>query len=319
MMSKNFTNPVIAKGAVDKKKYFHPVFTFANARTAFKAYLYGLNFGPDQEILLPAYIGWTQKEGSGVFDPIQELGLRYRFYRVHRDLSIDRNDVLEKISVIKPKLLVLIHYFGYPDKNSAAIIKFARERGVLVLEDEAHALLSDWIGGICGREGNAAIMSLHKILPFKFGGLLVLQDFGEDCVVARMKAAHLDIPLESSPMDYDLLNISNARRQNALKLLELLRPLAGKVDPLFPLLPDGVVPQTLPVVIRKKPRNDLYFALSESGYGVITLYHTLIDAIRCSEFPDSHWLSSVILNLPIHQDVTYETMERMIARIKELV
>jgi dTDP-4-amino-4,6-dideoxygalactose transaminase len=318
-MASGGTNPIVTKGATDKKRFCRPALSFPNARTAFKAFLLSMNFQPDQEVLLPAYIGWSPNEGSGVFDPISDLGLGFRFYRINRNLSINVDDVLGKITTYKPKLFVAIHYFGYPDTRLSEIVDCARENGVAVLEDEAHALFSDLIGGICGRRGNAVIVSLHKMLPFRLGGLLVFRDSQNGSVMEKVKSANLDISLEETLLNYDLLEIAGTRRKNAIKLLELLKPLSGKIDPLFPMLPEGVVPQSLPVIIKDKSRDELYFELNDRGFGAVSLYHTLIDAIPPHEFPDSHWLSKHIMNLPVHQDVTEEMQERMVDCLKSLV
>ena len=113
------------------------------------------------------------------------------------------------------------------------------------------------------------------------------------------------------------MSIATARRQNALYLLELLKPLAEKLTPLYSEIPTGVVPQSLPVLIHNTSRDKLYFTMNESGYGVVSLYHTLIQQIKAAEFSDSHWLSRRILNLPVHQDVSFKALEDMVAKAEE--
>ena len=292
---------------------------FANARTAFKALLCGLDFSVNDTILLPAYIGWSKNEGSGVFDPVQETGTRFAFYRVTCNLATDLDDLASKLASFRPRLVVLIHYFGFPDPNLLQAVRVCREHGALILEDEAHALYSDWIGGVCGRFGDAAILSLHKMLPFESGGLLVLNDSFDANTVERLKNSPLRCDLRQSPLDYDLLGISTARRRNADTLLALVSPLAGKVDLLYSRIPAGVVPQTLPVIIASKSRDELYFSMNESGFGVVSLYHTLIDQIQQPEFPVSHWLARRILNLPVHQDIQPGQLAAMIACLGRLL
>ena len=278
-----------------------------------------LDFSSDDEVLLPAYVGWSPKEGSGVFDPIRQLSVRFRFYRMTRGLRIDLEHLRAQLATGRPRLLFLIHYFGYPDPCLPEVVALAREQGILVFEDEAHAMLSDWIGGLCGRYGDAAIFSLHKMLPYESGGLLILNEPFDAATAARLRGSPLRQSLEQSPWDYDLWSIAEVRRQNTQRLLELLWPLGGRVEPLFRQLPDGVVPHTLPVVIVNNPRDELYLQLNKSGYGVVSLYHTLIDPIQESEFPDSRWLSHRILNLPVHQDTSPEVLQAMIAKLEQLL
>lgn len=269
------------------------------------------------KVLLPSYIGWSSREGSGVFDPVEELGVGYSFYKLSHRLAIDVEDVKDKIVNQRIRLLVLIHYFGYPDASAAEVIAFARQHGVLVLEDEAHAMYSDFISGICGRSGNVAIVSLHKMLPFASGGLLVVNPSrnGE-----TLPEGLKDSPLRTADVfpfyDYDGQSISLVRRQNALALLEMVRPLAPLVKPLYSELPRGVVPQTFPVLIHGKCRDDLYREMNAAGFGVVSLYHTLIAQIGMSEFPESHWLSRHILNLPVHQDVNPSALRELVANLE---
>jgi dTDP-4-amino-4,6-dideoxygalactose transaminase len=309
----------IAKRAEAPGNFARHTISFHNARTAFKALLQELDFSCNGEVLLPAYVGWSPKEGSGVFDPVREVGVKFRFYRVNRDLTIDQDDAKLKIKTGNPKLMVIIHYFGYPDPQIDTIVDSAHARGVLILEDEAHALYSDWIGRVCGRLGDASIMSLHKMLPCPSGGLLILSDSLDKETAERLKHSSLREPLVCSPLDYDLAGISRARRRNAAALIELLKPMRDRVVPLYDQLPDGVVPQTFPVIVQSRSRDELYFDLNELGYGVVSLYHTLIEPIGRAEFPDSHWMSSRILNLPVHQDASLEAIEAMVTQLDSLL
>jgi len=255
----------------------------------------------NDEVLLPSYIGWSSREGSGVFDPIEELGVQYSFYRISQRLQVDVDDVKAKIQTRRPRLLVLIHYFGFPDPNADALCRFARDNDVFVLEDEAHAMLSDQVGGICGRSGDAAIYSMHKLLPFARGGRLVLnRNIPEKSM--EMTVRPMSDDSAESFHDYDLYRIALRRRENACFLLHLLRDNCQCLEPLYSSLPDGVVPQSLPVLINGGSRDDLYFQMNTLGYGVVSLYHTLIDQIRSEEFPEAHHLSRHMINLPVHQD-----------------
>jgi len=304
----------ITKGAEKQHCRYRPGFTFPNARSAFRAYMQALGLASEDEVLLPAYVGWSAREGSGVFDPVEELGVRHAFYRLTDRLAIDVEDLRRKVRHGRSRLLVLIHYFGFPDPNYASVCDWAREHEVLVLEDEAHAMLSDVIGGICGRLGDAAIYSLHKLLPVADGGRLVLNQ--PHAIELKMQDS-FGTQAASSLQDYDLYQISQNRRTNAKYLLEALRSSDLPVRPLFDYLPDGVVPQSLPVVIERGSRDHLYFAMNAAGYGVVSLYHTLIRQITREDFPDSHALSRKIMNLPVHQDATLETLSLLLHHLQE--
>ena len=82
------------------------------------------------------------------------------------------------------------------------------------------------------------------------------------------------------------------------------------------------VPQTFPIVILKGNRDKIYDMMNEKGYGVVSLYHTLIDELQSEVYKDTLWLSQNILNLPLHQDVDdnfyKEMMDQLINCMKEL-
>jgi dTDP-4-amino-4,6-dideoxygalactose transaminase len=307
----------IAKTAQMQARFRRSAFGFKSARDAFRSLLSAWDVTSEDSILLPSFIGWSAREGSGVFDPVASIGSEPIFYRMNESLFIDAEDVQCKIRERSPRVLVLIHYFGYPDPNAAALAAYARKHGVLVLEDEAHAMLSDLVGGACGRAGDAVIFSLHKMLPFSEGGVLLLNPSISDTVRMRIAGieSHGDL---LSFWEYDLHCIATVRRRNAEQLIAALSPLAGRVNLLFPSLPPGVVPQTLPVIIQRKNRDELYFEMNAAGFGVVSLYHTLIDRVNAQEFPESHALASRIMNLPVHQDAEPEQLTAMIDKLREL-
>ncbi len=289
----------ISKKASIANLYLRREMFYVNARTSFSAFLQASFSGRSGKVLLPAYIGWSPREGSGVFDPIKELGIDFVFYRVTERLHIDMEDVAKCFRENDICVAVIIHYFGYVDPAYCNFVAVAHDAGAVVLEDEAHAMLSDIIGGICGRAGDACIYSLHKLLPVDNGGVLVLNSDGENILV--------EVQSETSDTfgaywSYDLFAIAVRRRKNALLLSQMLQKLAGEVDLLWPNINDGNIPQTLPVLIRNVSRDILYEFMNLHGYGVVSLYHTLIEQIRMSDFPASYELSHKIMNLPIHQD-----------------
>lgn len=73
----------------------------------------------------------------------------------------------------RTKMIYVIHEFGQPYQNMTALIKFAKEHNIPLIEDCAHALDSTINGQRIGTFGNYAIYSLAKHLPMVEGGLLV--------------------------------------------------------------------------------------------------------------------------------------------------
>lgn len=291
---------MLPKLAYDSGRYRRRVAGFVNARTAFKAFLSALPVRRDQVVLLPGYVGWSAREGSGVLDPVLSLGLRHRFYRVGPDLTIDLDDLGRALQSNPVAVVVIIHFFGRCDPGYAAAVLRAREAGASVVDDEAHAMLTDLVGGVSGRLGDAAIFSLHKLLPVPAGGVLVANTDGPWVDPAFSEADHgLDALHE-----FDLVSIARNRRANAQAWLAAVESLAPLARPFWPGFPGaGEVPQTLPVLVSGAWRDELYERANAAGIGVVSLYHTLVDSISPAGHSEAHQVSRHILNLPVHQDI----------------
>ncbi len=299
---------MINKGARNSSNFARRTVAFPSARVAFGAILGALDISPGK-VLLPSFIGWSAREGSGVFDPIAALQLNYSFYSLDDRLHIDIGSLRQELQSGSIRVLVIIHYFGYVDPSYAEAVRMAREHGAFVLEDEAHAMFSDVVGGICGRLGDACIYSFHKMLPVESGGAAILNS--PESPLASKLAGCADSTL---PMcDFDLVGIAAVRRANSLLLDRLVRErLTDGVEPLFGAPAVGEVPQSYPVLIRNGSRDRLYHEMNAAGYGVVSLYHTLISEIPASSFPATARVSRQILNLPVHQDASDRELEAMV-------
>jgi dTDP-4-amino-4,6-dideoxygalactose transaminase len=304
----------ITKGAVDSSNCRRSFVYFNSARAAFKTFLAAQDLSRDECVLLPAYIGWSPREGSGVFDPLRELGLSYRFYRVDANLNIDLEEFERGLNAGRVRVAVLIHYFGRVDPNARQAGRLARQVGAQVVEDSAHALLTDLVSGVAGSIGDASIFSLHKLLPIDGGGMLVKNG----CALEESPPAE-EMPRSSGPWHFDLHSIARRRQFNAAFLDSALRALDADVQPLWSPDATDFVPQTYPVLIRRADRDAVYREMNYRGFGVVSLYHTLIDEIDRREFAVSHSISKRILNLPVHQDVMPEALEAFVTELKDVL
>ena len=277
---------------------------FESAR---KAFAYVLSQYQSLSILVPAYIGYSSREGSGVFDPIRESGIKYSFYTMNRDLCIDMNDLTKQLSKHEKGILLLIHYFGFKDPDYSAIMGLATKMNYMVVEDYAHALYTYlWSGD---RNFDYAFFSLHKMLPYSNGGMLISKHSQQ---LENIKYFNL--------FEYDIYQIAQRRRENYQKLKDLIEPLCVAFH--IHILRDTIgeaVPQSFPILLPDtKSRDRLYFGLNEAGFGVVSLYHELISEIH-EYYSDSHFLASRILNLPVHQDAHVDELESMVRTMKQIL
>jgi dTDP-4-amino-4,6-dideoxygalactose transaminase len=293
------------------KRFNRELYFFDRARDGFRYLLNKVSSIKDGIVLLPSFIGWSALEGSGVFDPVRESSMEFDFYAMNEKLHIDIDDLQKKFNDNKVAVFVIIHYYGHIDPCYKEVINLARKYSCVILEDEAHALYSDIIDGKCGRSGDAIIFSIHKMLPLKNGGALGINNENVLEKPNNESAA-------SVIFNYDLWTIAQKRKKNARLLHKLTINLDG-VKPLWGSLDETETLQSFPVIVEDVDRNILYEIMNNDGFGVVSLYHTLIPEITKEKFPKSHELASKIMNLPVHQDANIDSLEIMCQKLQEAV
>ena len=302
---------MISKIALNPSNYKRKLVMCNRARDGFSAYLHALDIAEDESVLLPAYIGWSAREGSGVFDPVQGLDINHAFYAMDECLNIDLTSLKRSFEENKVKLFVIIHYFGFVDPCYEEAIIMARNFGVKVLEDEAHSFFTNFVGGLTGRMGDASIFSLHKMFPVKGGGVLTLNDIEQ-----KITCEENDIEF---PLAFDYGLIAQKRIKNTQLIVALLKGHSDKITIMKPNLKSGEVPQTYPILINTVSRDQLYETMNTAGFGVVSLYHTMIDLITVEEYPKSHYVADKILNLPVHQDAEPDQIKELVDALIEQI
>ncbi len=266
-------------------------------------------------ILLPAYIGLSPIEGSGVFDPVTAVGIDCAFYRVGPDLEVDLDDLEARLRERPAAAVLLIHYFGAPEPSLLDVAHLARAHGAALIEDCAHTIGSSTEGLPVGAVGDYAIYSIHKILAVATGGFLRINR-SEPAIGPTPDDFSIDPTVEAAFHAADLAAISRARIDRYQRLATAVADIDG-VELFWPELPPGAVPHTLPVRIVGHDRFDVYKRMRADDVGVVALYHTLVDAIDLDRFPASRDLSASILNLPIHQGVDTDAIPRIAQSLRD--
>lgn len=126
--------------------------------------------------LLPMYFG-----AKPVFADVEE-----------GTLTLDPRDVKRKITK-KTKAVVPVHYGGTP-ADLDALEKIARERGVAIVEDAAHACGTVFQGKKIGARGNLTFYSFHAVknLATGDGGMLVPRNEEEEARLKRLRWVGID-------------------------------------------------------------------------------------------------------------------------------
>jgi dTDP-4-amino-4,6-dideoxygalactose transaminase len=304
---------IVAKGASDSRSDYRPALFYASAREAFRDFLANPAGPKDGGVLLPSFIGWSPREGSGVFDPVRELNLTADFYQLNRDLTVDLVDLAQRLQRGHYRALVLIHYYGRTDPGADQVRDLARTHGVLLVEDLAHGFFSAAVGGLAGSFGHVALYSLHKMFPIPSGGVAVYAD--SSLIAGQKSTAH---GLAEIVLSYDWRHIAATRRDNFLHATARLRELqrrGSQLELIWPRLSEGDVPQTLPIYVMGEGRDAVYERMNAAGFGVVSLYHTLIPQVG-PEFVVSHWAASHVLNLPVHQEVSRDALDQLVSALE---
>jgi len=304
-------------------------------RDALAAAVSILDLGPDDEVLLPAYLC---KE---VLRPF--LGrTRVEFYDVKPDLSVDPETIKQKFAKSRIKIMLMINYFGFLQPYRKELKELCTENGVILIEDCAHSPLT--VGS--GDTGDIAIYSFRKILPLPDGGglrinmsgkipaldfypvtysnmlsILILAklfinvkteafsragitDKKNDILQDRNSSAKAGRCLPISTFAHNgignanFAEITHARRRVFLLWKEALE---GKrqIMPVFSDLPPGVCPMGFPVKVQGR---DLVKTRAQEKGIHLQIHWILPEAIN-REFDNSRDLSLHSITLPIDPDL----------------
>lgn len=144
----------------------------ANGTAALHLALLAAGCGPGDEVILPSlnFVAAANAIGHTGATPVfcDIVG--------PDDLNLDPAD-LEAAVTPATKAVLLLHYGGFPCDISA-VRAVTEERGLIVIEDAAHAPGASWHGEPCGSLGSVGCFSFfsNKNLPLGEGGMIVTDD-----------------------------------------------------------------------------------------------------------------------------------------------
>lgn len=149
--------------------------SYCNGTSAITAMFFALNLPLGSEIMVPSYTFFA------TIVPMRNFGLVPNFVDVNpRTLNFDLEDAKKRLTK-NTKAVFPVHWFGLPC-DMDQICDWANEKGLIVLEDAAHAHGAKLRGKLMGNWSRMAIFSFQtsKLLPALEGGMGVYQD-ADDC------------------------------------------------------------------------------------------------------------------------------------------
>ena len=138
--------------------------------TALNSAITGLEVGPGDEVIVPAYTWWSD------YTCVVHAGALPVFADIDRSLCLDPEDFARKITP-RTKAVIAVHLLGGPC-DMAPIIDTAKKHGITVLEDCAQCVGGSYRGARLGSLGHVGIYSfqLHKMISSGEGGAVVTTD-----------------------------------------------------------------------------------------------------------------------------------------------
>jgi dTDP-4-amino-4,6-dideoxygalactose transaminase len=147
-------------------------FAVANGTAALHLALLALGLGAGDEVLVPSL------NFVAAANTINHTGATPVFCDVigPDDLTVDPED-LEAALTPRSRAILVMHYGGHACRMDE-IIELAAARGLMVIEDAAHAPGGEFNGRACGTLGAVGCFSFfsNKNLPVGEGGMVVTQD-----------------------------------------------------------------------------------------------------------------------------------------------
>jgi dTDP-4-amino-4,6-dideoxygalactose transaminase len=307
-----------------------------------------LPLGPGREVICPSFTFVSTANA------ILRAGGRPVFADIEpRSLGLDPDDVRRRISP-RTAAILPVHYAGIaPDMDP--LLQIARERGLAVVEDAAHALGATYRGRPLGTLGDAGCFSFHesKNLTCGEGGALALNDpqmaqraeivrekgtnraaflrgeidrytwvaEGSSYVLSDILAAVLDAQLDR------LADIQRRRAQVCSRYRDALRPWAEAHGVrLFEELPERSSAQHIFfLLLPDEPTRDHALGYLRDA-GVPASFHYV--PLHSSPFgqtlaggpveslPITERIARTILRLPLHPGLTDADIERVVSAVR---
>lgn len=137
-----------------------------------------LNLGPGDEVVTPS-MTWVSTSNL-----VELCGARNVFVDVDRDTLLASPDAIERAITPRTKAIIPVHYAGAPC-DMDPIRQIARDRGITLVEDAAHAIGTHYRGREIGAEATC-VFSFHPIknITSGEGGAITTHDLE---LAARLK------------------------------------------------------------------------------------------------------------------------------------
>ena len=304
-----------------------------------------LDLKPGDEVILPSFTFVSTANAYARF------GAKPVFCEIRKDnLNLDEKQ-LEKLITKKTKAIVPVHYAGVPCEM-ATLMEIANRHGLVVIEDAAQAVDSNYFGRAAGSIGHFGTYSFHETKNFICGegGALCINDpkYIERAEIIRDKGTNRSQFLRGQVDKYTWVDmgssyvpseincaylwgqleimdkITQKRREIFDNYAKLLAPLETRGDLQCIKHSEGSNSHLFYILLpTAELRNQLMNALKAKDIHAVFHYVPLHSSpmgqtfgYRKGDLPITEDLSSRLLRLPFYYELTQANQERIAKEIE---
>lgn len=321
----------------------------SNGTSALHAACHAAGIGPGDEVITTPLTFAASANcvlycgGTPVFADVDE-----------RTYNIDPEDIRRKITK-KTKAIIAVHLAGQPCEMDE-IHEIAKEHNLLVIEDGAHALGSEYKGKKVGTLSDMTTFSFHPVKPITTGegGMIVTdnEEFYQKMILFRSHGITRDESLltrNEGPWYYQQLELGYNYRitdiQCALgcsqmkkldRFLARRRELVKRYDAAFADCENIVIPYQMPeavsgwhlyiIQVKNCDRREVFERLRAEGIGVNVHYIPVYmhpyyqeHGYREVHCPRAEEIYARMISLPLYPGLTGEQQDEVIAKVLESV
>ncbi len=255
---------------------------------------------PGDEIIMPSF---TFVSTANAF--VLRGGIPV-FVDIRSDTLNINESVIEEAITPKTRAIVPVHYAGVPCQMDA-IMEIAQQKELLVIEDAAQALLSQYQGRYMGTIGQMACLSFHetKNIISGEGGALLINDPSmiERAEIIREKGTNRSQFFRGQVDKYTWVNIGSSYLPSDILAaflyaqMENADQIIAKRNLIYDLYMEGLRP------LAEKGYIKLPFILNDchsNGHIFYIITHSLKERTGLIEFLKEHGIMAVFHYVPLH-------------------
>lgn len=297
--------------------------------------LKALGVGPGDEVITTPFTFYA------TIGAIVTAGAKPVFVDVKEDYNIDPSRI-EKAITKNTKVILPVHWSGKPC-DMDAIQKIAEDHNLQIVEDACHAITASYKGRPAGSYGISGCFSMHPLKNLNVWGDGGLACTNDDAFADKMRLLRnhglrdrdtCDVFAYNSRLDTiqavvadhlldKLPNISESRIRNAAYLDKHLGAIKGVT---IPPRDAGEIRQVYHIYsLRFERRDELQKFLEARGIDAKVHYPVPMHlqpaakeyGHKKGDFPVAEAICASVMSLPVHEYITQEQCDQMIAAVEE--